>query len=389
MASTKIYDVIIVGGGPAGSTAGFLSSNYGLKVLLIDKSTFPRHKLCGGCITDKTVKLLGRVFGDTVEHLKEKGVINFESSHFEIFYKDRSLLKKKSPVPFYFVERHLYDSFLLNRAQQSGVEIITGDDVIFCDTSNNVIRTASGRVFTGRFIMGADGVNSFMRRQFPDYIFNRTNWQKNTGTALEIFVPRSGMPAMNHPTLYLDFIRQGYAWVFPNKDKFIAGIGGIAQKNGKQVLPSFFRFLSVLNIRNPGAYRAQGYAFPYGNYLLKPAFRNIILVGDAAGFADPLLGEGIFYAQRSAEFASQAIYEAIRKNDDRNVMGRQATERYIGLLQKDIYPEFEYAQKIRKFMFTYFNKFHYLPLKVLMNVLGTKTVEAVHGIRSYKWFRKK
>ncbi len=382
------YDIIIVGGGPAGSTAGYLLGRSGLRVLIIDKSTFPRYKLCGGCITDKTVKLLERVFGITAEDLKEKGAIDFESIQFEILYKAHSILRKTSPVPFYFVNRYLYDNFFLEKARQTGAEIITGDGVISFDISNNEVRTASGRTFTGQFIIGADGVNSLIRRQFPDEVVDRKVWQKNSGSALEIFVDRSAMHAMDNPALFLGYIEQGYAWVFPNKDKFVVGIGGLAQKNRKLLFPSFSRFLAALGIQDPGIYRINGYSFPYGNYLPEPVFGHAILVGDAAGFADPLLGEGIFYAQRSAELASQVISETM-KQSNRYLMGKQAAARYVLLLQENIYQEFEYAQKTRKFMFTYLKMFHFLPLKILMNVLGPKPVEAVHGIRSYKWLKQK
>ena len=58
------HDVIVVGAGPAGSTAGYILSNLGLKVLIIDKESFPRNKLCGGGVTLKTLQLLVKIFGE-------------------------------------------------------------------------------------------------------------------------------------------------------------------------------------------------------------------------------------------------------------------------------------------------------------------------------------
>ena len=77
MPASTVYDVIIAGGGPAGSTAGYILSKAGLNVLIIDKSNFPRKKLCGGLITYKTIRLLERVFGETASSLDEKGIIDF------------------------------------------------------------------------------------------------------------------------------------------------------------------------------------------------------------------------------------------------------------------------------------------------------------------------
>jgi len=100
------------------------------------------------------------------------------------------------------------------------------------------------------------------------------------------------------------------------------------------------------------------------------------------------LGEGVFFSQRSAELASQAICEVLREDRNPDTLETQITDRYLRLLQGDIFLEFIYAQKIKTFIFKYLNKYHYLPLKIIMGMLGTKPLEAVHGIRSYKWLRK-
>ncbi|MBI5056453.1 MAG: NAD(P)/FAD-dependent oxidoreductase [Nitrospirae bacterium] len=388
MTETKKYDVLIVGGGPAGSTAGYLLSNAGLKVLIIDKSRFPRPKLCGGCITEKTIRLLKRVFGETVSGLKKNDIISFESNQYEIYFKNKQVTKKDLPLAFYFVDRYRYDHFLLTKAGQAGAEILEGERCTSLDISGSSATTSTGRTIQAKLIIGADGINSIVRRSFPKGHFDQQNWLDNMAIAFEIFVDRSQVrKQIDHPVLYFDFVSHGYSWIFPNKDKLIIGAGGPFRKNKKQLLPAFNNFLSGLDIRDLQTDEIKASAFPYGGFLLQPAFRNTLLAGDAAGFADPLLGEGIFYAQRSAELASQAILKALSEGKDVEHEAAHIAGQYIGSLQRYIYPEFVYARKTRDFIFTCMNKFHPAPLKIIMDLLGTKPAEAIHGLRSYKWMK--
>jgi len=375
------YDVIIVGGGPAGSTAGYLLGKYGLKVLIIDKSNFPREKPCAGCITYKTVKLLERIFDIRIKDLKEKGIVNFESNQYEVFYKDKSIIKGTSNFPFYFLDRKAYDALLLKKAQDQGVEIIEGERVISLDLSKGIVITSTERSLKARFIIGADGVNSIIRRSLPKGQVNQNLWQYNLATALEITIDRSEVDnEINHPVLFFGFINWGYCWMFPNRERVRFGICGLNRENKRLFLNSFYDFLSAVHLKKK--IEISAHPLPYGNFLLRPVYRNVILVGDAAGFADPLFGEGIFYAQRSAEFASEAIYK--------NRSGNKTLElTYLELLQRYIYLEFIYAQRIRWLIFKIFNRFACYPLKILSNILGRKTGETVQGFRSYRWLRKK
>jgi geranylgeranyl reductase family protein len=377
------YDVVIVGGGPGGSTTAYLLSKFGFQVLIIDKENFPRPKLCGGLLTQKTFRVLNRVFGETESSLADKNILNFSADHYEIFYKDKPLVKKHSDIPFLFVERRIYDSFLLEKAREAGVEIIEGEKVKAVDFSTTEVVTSTGKRFSSRFIVGADGVNSVIRKElFSAGRVDAHEWGRNLATGLEVFVNRDETTkAIDHPTLFFGFVRWGYSWVFPNRDVIVVGSGGLNAANNGDFLKSFHNFLSFLNLNQERVSRIAGHPIPYGNFLRKPVSENFLLVGDAAGFVDPITGEGIFYAQRSAELAAWAIRECAHNN-------RNLETSYLHLLHRHIYPELVYASKIRLPIFTIFERFHYYPAKILLNMTNTKAIELVHGIRTYKGFKK-
>ena len=379
------YDVIIVGGGPAGSTAGYLLSKFGFKVLTIDKDNFPRRKLCGGLITLKTLKLLNRIFDETEASLGQKDILNFRSDHYEIFYKNKLLVKNSSHIPFYFVDRQIYDCFLLERAKEVGAEIMEGEKVKTISLPINEVATSKGRKFKAKFIVGADGANSIIRKKlFLKSKNNAYKWQHNLGTAFEIFIDRTDIrEVVDHPTIVFGFVNCGYAWIFPNKDKLLVGLGGLNRANKGNFLDSFQNFLSVLNLDRGRISKVAGHPVPYGDFLLRPVLNNVVLVGDAAGFVDPVIGEGIFYAQRSAELASWAIYKSMCNNENLETS-------YLQLLQKYVYPELVNAKKVRRLIFSGFNnKLHYYPMKILVNILDKKLIELVHGVRTYKGLKKR
>lgn len=389
MSNLYEYDVIISGAGPAGSTAGYLLSKAGLKVLIIDKNAFPRKKLCAGLITHKTVKLLERVFDETVPSLKGKGIIDFESNRYEIFCRDKLVSRRDISIPFRFIERERYDHFLLKKAEQAGTVLIEGDGVRSLDILKSRVTLKSGRTFEADIIIGADGVNSRIRRSFLVDLFGRDDWSGNLAIGYEIFVDRERVKKqIDHPALFFEYIDNGYAWVFPNRERLKIGMCALNRKNRKEILAAFQKFLSDMDLNVTGEEKIYSYVLPYGSFLPSPVFKNVMLVGDAAGFADPLLGEGIFYAQRSAELAAHSILKVHQETQELKKNSGLISKHYLQLLQQHIYTELIYAGKIRHTIFTYLNKFQCLPLKIIMNILGDKPIETIHGIRSYKWMKK-
>jgi flavin-dependent dehydrogenase len=106
-----------------------------------------------------------------------------------------------------------------------------------------------------------------------------------------------------------------------------------------------------------------------------------MLVGDAAGLADPFLGEGIYYAHRSAQLAAQAIAEC-RSHPE------SATHRYREMYRRLIYPELRYARAGRQIIFSLPPSFYFPLLTVFLRLFPKICEETIQGQRSFKWFRR-
>lgn len=377
------YDAIVVGGGPAGSTAAYLLQNMGHSTVLIDKCSFPRPKLCGGLITQKTINIIERVFNATPSTLQKDGIIDYVSDHYEIYNKNKPQLQKNADIPFYFVKRNNYDEYFLRRAEGAGVTVLEGEGVVDFIPRIQKVRTESGRILHARFVIGADGVHSRIRSFFPNYCFNQQEWKKNLASAIEISIDRDRIRQfsdVDHPILFFRNIRWGYAWLFPNSDRLLLGIAGLNQKNRGEFSTIFRNFTASIgldDIETP----LQGWALPYGNFVRRPVFARTLLTGDAGGFADPYLGEGIFYAHRTGELAAWAIHRSISNDSD-------AEELYLKALGKSVFPEMEYAKFIRSFFFSINEKIPIFPQKYILKYLNQHIIDLVHGKRSFKWLRK-
>jgi flavin-dependent dehydrogenase len=198
---------------------------------------------------------------------------------------------------------------------------------------------------------------------------------------MEVAIPRTAaMPDMDHPRVHLGYVDWGYAWAFPNAACVIAGIGGLVHKNKrnfKYILASFLSDLGLIS--HPEDLRGlhvQGHPIPYGNEMHNPVYKDLLLVGDAAGFADPITGEGIYHAQKSAEMAAQSILQALGS-------GTHPGATYPSLLGKVLIPDLQYAKALRVIVF---NALKFLPPRVIgFLVAGAhrRAVGVIHGTRGY------
>jgi menaquinone-9 beta-reductase len=310
------FDAIIIGAGPGGSSAAYLLADAGMRVALIDKASFPRDKLCGGMLSERTEKVYRSIFGDHWQDVHE-----FSCTGAKFFHKDRLLNEVDNYRRIYFATRTALDHHLVQLACARGATLMENTCASSLEMDSGLVRLTSGAAIRGNFIIGADGVVSVVARNL-----GYSMRQRKLATGLEIEFPRQGKLAdLARPEIYFGVIRWGYGWVLPKKDTLTIGIAGLAGKN-HSLQESFHNFLRQVCSHVPDI-KWRGHPIPFCNFSLRPGRSNVLLVGDAAGFVEPVTGEGISFAMQSAGYAAHAILDAARSGNPQSAL-RHYKQRY-------------------------------------------------------------
>lgn len=298
------YDVIIVGAGPAGSSAAYLLASAGMRVALLDQYAFPRDKLCGGLLSGRSQRVFTEIFGaswsPTIEYLSH-GVT--------MYHRDRLLNALEDASPLHFTSRSVFDAHLLQLAEQQGATFLQAN-VSGLDRADNTVYLKDGQQFQADFIIGADGVLSTIANS----LYPRSLDKRRLGLAMEIELPRETITQdVTMPEIYFGLVQWGYGWVFPKAETLTVGVGGVWQKN-PSMLRAFQEFLKQRFGFQPDV-RIKGHYLPFRVYRRKPGNGSVLLVGDAAGLVEPITGEGIAFAMQSGQFAASSILDAAKQGN--------------------------------------------------------------------------
>lgn len=302
MDSAPTHDIVILGGGPAGSAAAMTAAGRGLRVLLIDKARFPRDKLCGGLFTGRALAEYRRILHrDPPDGLfEERRAISF-------FLGERPMGRMDDVPPMYLTMRRELDAHLLEGARAAGAELRTGCRVAAIDLGADKLTLEDGTRVTYRVLIGADGVTSAVARA----LFGRPFDPETIGFAME-----KEMPPVTDPetarTVRVDFgaADWGYGWSFPKRGSTTVGVGGLQTRN-PDMKANLHRYAALLE--QGEATGMKGHFLPFGDYRDRPGQANVLLAGDAAGFVDPITGEGIAHALASGRMAAEAAARALRE----------------------------------------------------------------------------
>jgi geranylgeranyl reductase family protein len=343
------YDVILVGAGPAGATLAYELAKKGIGVLLLEKEKLPRYKCCAGGLTNKTVKLLDFDISDVVQDVVYKVSFTFNLG--------TPYLGQHSQPLIYTVMRDAFDYFLVQKAQKLGAALMDGQKVTQIEESGDGVEIATAdNIFRSRLVVGADGAYSVVARELG----MRRDREYVAAIESEIAVPEEELAKWkSRVQAELGCIPGGYAWVFPKHNHLSIGVGCLTSK-ARHLKHYHHQFLSSLNIGNYTITRSSGHLIPTCTKGRLVWQDKALLLGDAAGLADPLTGEGIYNAILSAQLAAPVIENSLAH-------GKVKLEDYQEAVDEKITPELRTARVLSKF----FIRFPHLAFEMLKRREGT------------------
>ena len=350
--------MIIVGAGPAGSTAALYAHRLGLNCILLDKAVFPRDKICGDALSGKSVRLMRELnLLEGVEKLEGSEInrITFGSpshSQFDVHLKGNK--NNDFITKGYVVPRKIFDNFLFKKADEltETRQGFTVNDIIY---ENDNISGVKGTNIEGKeeilnapIIMGCDGANSIIARKLGLYEMD----MENTAVAIRCYY--EGVEGLSNQIElhYVSEVKPGYFWLFPaGNDKANIGIG-LSKNDAKKedrtlrqimdeiVQSDYFRsrFGNARPLEKP-----VGWNLPLGRIQRKNHGNGFMLLGDAAGLVDPFTGEGIGNAMVAAKYAMQVASKAKNHKD----YSERSFSEYDQLLWDDIGGELRTSTKLQ------------------------------------------
>ncbi len=318
MNTKDVFDVVIVGAGPGGSSAAYFLSREGARVLLIDQAKFPRDKPCGGEISAHIIEKHPYLLKFMDQPMK-KACCHYKEPKYDIS------IETKEPIA-YFVRRIEFDNNLFTLAKLNNIQALEQSRVKQIKEEKDLVKVLleDGTEYSAKFVIGADGVGSIVRRctKLEKY------WRKDTlGLAFvkEFLVQPEKLDKLysKDRTSHIHFgfgaeDKYGYGWIFVKSKSINVGYGEIKKSEPKEMHARFQNYIDYCCKNNllpsedvPKI--TKSHRLQINGPMKKTATTRILLIGDAAGYDHAVTGEGISFAIWSGFIAANSISEYLHK----------------------------------------------------------------------------
>jgi flavin-dependent dehydrogenase len=288
-----------------------------------------------------------------------------------VHYGGRSIEAKRRYRIAVFVSRIRFDAFLAQKAVESNAVFLPGEKVIAVHQTRDGITVVSDKSsYKTRFLIGADGIHSRVANAIRQPL---SKDEMILGLVSNVPTDDETIDRRQNKTVDMHFgiAPQGYGWLFPHGGYHSLGIMGLASKmkEPKKVLYGFAQSMGLeVSV-------VQGHFIPLGGLKRKIASGGILLVGDAAGFADAFHGEGIAYSILSGKLAAQAIIDSIKEKSGPASAAIRYCRESEQLIRKNLLVALRLAMLLERYPDLFLRIFfdHPKALEQYLDVVGGKT----------------
>jgi geranylgeranyl reductase family protein len=312
-----VWDVVVVGAGPAGSSAARVAAEAGASVLLLDRAEFPRYKTCAGGLIGASLACIPDSVLATVEDRTRTATFTLDG---------RRPVTIEDSAPFLgMVDRTRFDAALVQAAQDAGAQFRDGVAVKGVAELHDgvVLDTTAGGVLA-RVVVGADGSASRIAR----YVGVR---HRVADLGLEDEIPVDTAAWRGGIVIDWGRARGSYAWLFPKDD--VVAVGVIQRTGDPEASRAYLaEWKGRLGLSEAGTSHSDGHLTHWRESGSPLRRGNVLVAGDAAGLLEPWLREGISYALRSGCWAGQAAASGVLDDYVRRVQRELVPEQRAGAM---------------------------------------------------------
>jgi flavin-dependent dehydrogenase len=304
--------------------------------VLFERAKMPRRKVCGGALSLRALNALGFPLPASLVDSEIRGV--------RLHLAGRTAEAREPERVGVLVTRASFDHYLLSRAEECGVQVVWKEvKAVTTRPQDVLLSTSEGDCIARCAIVcegGAGRLSRLVREPDPPHL---------VGFGIEADVPAAGgqLALTGDGLLYFRFDTSawGYGWLFDHGSYYSVGIWGLRSRLDSP-LDAFWRFVRECGLA-PGGVQPRGHYLPIGGIKRTLCANRILLAGDAAGFMDPLHGEGVAYAIRSGQLAAEAALAAAAKGD----LSRSGLSRYESMCGEEFGRELRWARRFTQAMY--------------------------------------